>query len=115
MLADAGVRFIISHQAVEAMLPALLPDSTIKVLLLDAEWATVATQPATAPGVQVSPKNLAYILYTSGSTGQPKGVMISHGAISNHMLWMAEQLPLGASDVVLQQASFGFDASVWEF
>ncbi|HET9394592.1 MAG TPA: condensation domain-containing protein, partial [Nitrospiraceae bacterium] len=115
MLTDAGVRFIISHQAVEAMLPALLPDSTIKVLSLDVEWATVATQPATAPGVQVSPKNLAYILYTSGSTGQPKGVMISHGAISNHMQWMAEQLSLGASDAVLQQASFGFDASVWEF
>ena len=115
MLADAGVRFIISHQSVEAMLPALLPDSTINVLSLYAEWASVAAQPATAPGVQVSPENLAYILYTSGSTGQPKGVMISQGAISNHMQWMAEQLPLGAGDAVLQKTPFSFDASVWEF
>ena len=63
----------------------------------------------------MSPKNLAYVLYTSGSTGQPKGVMISHGAISNHMRWMQEQFPLGASDAVLQKTPFSFDASVWEF
>ena len=50
MLADAGLRFIISHQAVEAMLPALLSDSSINVLLLDAEWATVAAQPTTSAG-----------------------------------------------------------------
>src|SRR6185437_11949155 len=53
--------------------------------------------------------------YTSGSTGQPKGVMISQGGLCNHMLWMQEQLPLGATDAVLQKTPFSFDASVWEF
>ena len=81
MLADAGLRFVICHQAVEAMLPALTSDSSIKVLSLDAEWATVAAQPTTATGVHTAPDNLAYVLYTSGSTGQPKGVMISQRAI----------------------------------
>ena len=65
--------------------------------------------------VQVSPDNLAYVLYTSGSTGQPKGVMISQGGISNHMLWMQECFPLRATDAVLQKTPFSFDASVWEF
>ncbi|HEY9013807.1 MAG TPA: non-ribosomal peptide synthetase, partial [Gemmatimonadales bacterium] len=57
----------------------------------------------------------AYFLYTSGSTGQPKGVMISQGAICNHMLWMHERFPLQATDAVLQKTPFSFDASVWEF
>jgi amino acid adenylation domain-containing protein len=115
MLADAGLRFVICHQAVEAMLPALLPDSSINVLTLDTEWARVAAQPTTAPGLHTAPDNLAYVLYTSGSTGKPKGVMISQRAICNHMLWMQEQLPLQATDAVLQKTPFSFDASVWEF
>jgi len=59
--------------------------------------------------------DLAYILYTSGSTGQPKGSMISHRAICNHMFWMQEEFPLIASDRVLQKTPISFDASVWEF
>jgi amino acid adenylation domain-containing protein len=118
MLADAGLRFIISHEATEAMLPALAAqyfDSSINVLSLDAEWTTVAAQPTTRTGVHVSPDNLAYVLYTSGSTGQPKGVMITQRGLSNHMLWMQQQLPLKATDAVLQKTPFSFDASVWEF
>jgi amino acid adenylation domain-containing protein len=59
--------------------------------------------------------NLAYIMHTSGSTGVPKGVMIPHGALSNHMRWMQARLPLTPDDRVLQKTAFTFDASVWEF
>jgi amino acid adenylation domain-containing protein len=62
-----------------------------------------------------SPDSLAYVIYTSGSTGRPKGVAIPHHAITNHMLWMDDVLPLEASDRVLQKTPFSFDASVWEF
>lgn len=61
------------------------------------------------------PGHLAYVIYTSGSTGHPRGVMIPHRAICNHMLWMQETFPLAAADRVLQRTPFGFDASVWEF
>ncbi|MGA3172784.1 MAG: amino acid adenylation domain-containing protein [Chthoniobacteraceae bacterium] len=61
------------------------------------------------------PDDLAYIMYTSGSTGMPKGAMISHRAICNHMFWMLEEFPLGDSDRVLQKTPAPFDASVWEF
>jgi amino acid adenylation domain-containing protein len=115
MLADAGLRFVISHRAVEAMLPALTSDSSIKVLSLDAEWTTVAAQPMMAPVVHTAPDNLAYVLYTSGSTGQPKGVMIAQRGLCNHMLWMQQSFPLQATDAVLQKTPFSFDASVWEF
>jgi len=116
MIADAGLRFVISHRAVMATLTTLRPDSPfLNVLLLDAEWATVAAQPTTSTGVRTAPDNLAYVIYTSGSTGQPKGVMISHRAIRNRMLWMHERFPMRDTDVMLQKTPFSFDASVWEF
>ncbi|HEV7398617.1 MAG TPA: amino acid adenylation domain-containing protein [Pyrinomonadaceae bacterium] len=116
MIDDAGLRFVISHGAVLATLTALLPDSPfLNTLLLDAEWAKVATQPTTATGVRPAPDNLSYVIYTSGSTGQPKGVMISHRAIRNHMLWMHERFPMRATDAMLQKTPFSFDASAWEF
>lgn len=59
--------------------------------------------------------SLAYVIYTSGSTGRPKGVGISNRAIANHMLWMLDayfaKIP---TPVVLQKASYNFDASLWE-
>ncbi|RML73875.1 amino acid adenylation domain-containing protein, partial [Pseudomonas syringae] len=52
---------------------------------------------------------------TSGSTGQPKGVMIEHRAIVNRLLWAQDQYRLSREDRVLQKTPFGFDVSVWEF
>lgn len=59
--------------------------------------------------------NPAYVIYTSGSTGMPKGVVIPHRAICNHMAWMAREFPLLTGDNVLQKTAFSFDASVWEY
>ncbi len=60
------------------------------------------------------PEKIAYMIYTSGSSGQPKGVMISHKAAVNHMLWMIKTFHLH-NEVVLQKTPCSFDASVWEF
>jgi len=57
----------------------------------------------------------AYVIATSGSTGQPKPVLVTHGALANHMRWMASVYPLGPGDRVLQRTASTFDASVWEF
>ena len=56
----------------------------------------------------------AYILYTSGSTGMPKGVTISNRALSNYIQWIQEEFRLSPEDKVLQGTPLSFDASIWE-
>jgi amino acid adenylation domain-containing protein len=59
-------------------------------------------------------KPLLNVIYTSGSSGQPKGVMVSQAAIVNRLLWMQESFPLQAHDRVLHKTPYSFDVSVWE-
>ncbi|HWM91031.1 MAG TPA: amino acid adenylation domain-containing protein [Thermoanaerobaculia bacterium] len=58
--------------------------------------------------------SLAYILYTSGTTGRPKGAMTSHRAAVNHILWAQSAFPLAPGEGELVKAPLGFDASVRE-
>jgi amino acid adenylation domain-containing protein/non-ribosomal peptide synthase protein (TIGR01720 family) len=67
------------------------------------------------PSIDMQPGNLAYILYTSGSTGVPKGVMIEHKGMLNHLLAKRDGLRLSAASVVAQNASETFDISIWQF
>ncbi|HEX4962826.1 MAG TPA: amino acid adenylation domain-containing protein, partial [Thermoanaerobaculia bacterium] len=61
------------------------------------------------------PGDLAYVIYTSGSTGVPKGVMVEHRGMLNHLGAKIDALGLTAADVVAQTASQTFDISVWQF
>ncbi|MDY7092225.1 MAG: MupA/Atu3671 family FMN-dependent luciferase-like monooxygenase [Acidobacteriota bacterium] len=61
------------------------------------------------------PSDLAYVIFTSGSTGVPKGVMVEHRGMLNHLLAKVEDLALSEDDTVAQTASQCFDISVWQF
>ncbi|MCA0939974.1 amino acid adenylation domain-containing protein [Salipiger pacificus] len=67
-----------------------------------------------APEPGTTPDDLAYILFTSGSTGEPKGVMIEHRAIVNRLLWMRDFYGIDTRDRILQKTPTTFDVSVWE-
>nr|AYN44369.1 nonribosomal peptide synthetase [Cloning vector H69C977B_s26] len=99
MLEDSGARVVIT----QAHLTSRFPGTDVVVLGDD-----------TLESFEPRSGALAYCLFTSGSTGQPKGVLIEHSALANHMAWMDDAMPLAHEDRVLQRTSLSFDASVWE-
>jgi amino acid adenylation domain-containing protein len=65
-------------------------------------------------GVAVAPDQLAYILFTSGSTGEPKGVMCEHAGMLNHIYAKIADLEVGEGEVIPQTGPQCFDISVWQ-
>lgn len=56
----------------------------------------------------------AYVLFTSGSTGMPKGVGIKHRSLANLVIWLQNQFPLSKSDRFLHKSLYSFDVSINE-
>ena len=69
--------------------------------------------PAMTP-CRLHPEQLAYVVYTSGSTGNPKGAMVSHGALRNMLLWYRRMTGIAATDRSSQLAQLGFDGSMMD-
>ncbi len=95
-----------------------LPPHSSTVICVDAPETTNAgtAAPATTPAV-TGPEHLAYVLYTSGSTGNPKGVMVTHRNVVNFFTGMDQALehsPGATPGVWLAVTSISFDISVLE-
>jgi nonribosomal peptide synthetase protein BlmVI len=90
-----------------------------RLLRQAAAWPVTAVTPGRPAAGRVRPRAVhreqaAYLLYTSGSTGAPKGAVIPHGSIVNRILWMQEEYRLAAGERVLHKTPLTFDVSMWE-
>ena len=106
MLSDAGVKTILTSEEC----CHTVSDFSGDVVVL----GEAPAGPGPSGSVQVSDEQLAYVLYTSGSTGQPKGVAMPHRALLNLLAWHSRELSIGPSQRVLQFAPLSFDVSFQE-
>jgi len=72
------------------------------------------TTPYSLPTSIIKPETLAAILYTSGSTGNPKGVALSHEAIANFYNWAASTFKITETDNIASLTPFHFDLSIFD-
>ncbi len=113
VLADSGVRTIVSQRHLEARLPGL-PDG-VEIVWVERGLEGVAPRSAEPlSGVSAVPGSPAYVIYTSGSTGRPKGVEVSHAQVARLFDATAEWFQFGPNDVWTLFHSIAFDFSVWE-
>ncbi|MDZ7887036.1 MAG: non-ribosomal peptide synthase/polyketide synthase [Mycobacterium sp.] len=100
------------------------PQDRLQYMVDDASPVTVLDNPALIrlvrgesnrpPLPAIDPATWAYVLYTSGTTGRPKGVAVAHAGIVNRIAWLQDAYPLTAADRMLVKTPISFDTSVWE-
>ena len=109
MLQNADVRVVVTVRAIAGEIPA---HAAATIVLDDPAPAKTTSNAEGTP--RPTPDHLAYVLYTSGSTGLPKGVAMPHRPLVNLLAWQQRQSNAAAGTRTLQFASLSFDVSFQE-
>jgi len=108
MLEDTSTSILLAHED-----GADVASGTgTRTICLDTGWDQIASQPEHNPRVVRGPDELAYVMYTSGSTGQPKAAAIGQLSLSMYIDALRKEIPLGGEDNFLYTASPCFSASI---
>jgi amino acid adenylation domain-containing protein len=110
MLEDAHISVLLTQERLVADLPAYQTER----LYLDTDWPIIAMHSDQNPVNWTTADNVAYLLYTSGSTGQPKGVLGVHRAVLNALIWMWQTFPFALHEVCCQKTSISFGDFIQE-
>src|SRR5438876_5451575 len=112
-LSRAGCRLVLTERGSTTTLDQALESlSGVETLFIDAAYEEGHANGDL--GVDGAPDQLAYIYFTSGSTGEPKGAMCEHAGMVNHRFAKIDDLGIGEGDVVAQTAPQCFDISLWQ-
>ncbi len=105
----------LSYIIEDAQVVAVIGGSDAPTWLDDRLWLDISCCPVAQPTpVDSQAASLAAILYTSGSTGHPRGVALSHGAIATFAHWAAELVDLQATDRIASTTPLFFDLSTFD-
>ncbi|WP_311983579.1 amino acid adenylation domain-containing protein [Parafrankia sp. CH37] len=119
ILQDSGARVVITDSATAAAQAGVFTATGVTTVVVDEDAVRGRLEQGAADGPvlprPVVPGDTAYVIFTSGTTGRPKGVALSHAAVVNRLVWGREVLGFSSSDRVLLKTPFTFDVSVPEF
>lgn len=110
LLQDASITTVITHQSHSEKLIA--SGQCVQIVALDETGTLLYKQCAEDPGGNVCPENLAYVLYTSGSTGFPKGVMVPHRGLVNYLSWASKRYAVAQGFGAPVHSPLNFDLTV---
>jgi amino acid adenylation domain-containing protein len=109
LIADGGIRHLVTLERNRH----LYEDVIERLVTLDGNAPALARQPERNPAALRVPNQAAYVNYTSGSTGQPKGVLVPHEAVER-LVEAPNYVRLDSTSRLLQLAPISFDAATFE-